>query len=83
MSADFVNPVPVPADARTAAERLHTALTAAGFAVPGDFAMVRADVTISGVGHVTIGRLPVSTAQRLANALERDTTARLHGQVPQ
>lgn len=66
----FPEPVPVPAQTSSAAERLHAALLAAGFTVPGDVSMVRADVTTSGDGQVTVGRLPTATALRLAEVLE-------------
>lgn len=83
MSTDLTAPISVPADATAAAQRLSAALGAAGFDVTRDFAMVRADVTSSGTGHVTVGRLPVSTAVRLAELVEQAVELRADGRVPQ
>ena len=70
--ADAVSlvPVSVPPEADTAAQRLRSALAAAGFDVDRDFEYCRADVTTSGLGNVTLGRLSLSTATRLCEALE-------------
>lgn len=63
-------PVDVPSDAQRAALRLRSALEEVGFDIERDFAHCRADVTSSGEGFVAIGRLSLSTADRLAATLE-------------
>ena len=65
-----VAPVAVPPEAEAAKERLRSALEGAGFEVERDFEHCRADVTTSGMGNVTIGRLSLTTANRLSAVLE-------------
>jgi len=65
-----VTPVAVPPEAEAAKERLRAALEGAGFDVERDFEHCRADVTTSGMGNVTLGRLSLTTASRLSAALE-------------
>ena len=63
-------PIAVPLQAEAATARLRAALQGAGFDVERDFEHCRADVTTSGMGTVTLGRLSVTTAERLAEVLE-------------
>lgn len=69
-SAGSVAPVAVPPEAEAAKERLRAALEGAGFDVERDFEYCRADVTTSGMGNVTLGRLSLTTAGRLSVVLE-------------
>jgi hypothetical protein len=62
--------IPVPPAAEQAAARLRAALADAGFDLERDFTAVRADVTTSGQGFITIGRLMLATAERLCELLE-------------
>jgi hypothetical protein len=69
--------VPVPREAEMAERRLRAALTEVGFDVERDFTVFHPDVTSSGQGFVSVGRLSVTTADRLAEILE--TTAAVIG----
>lgn len=69
-AAGSVAPVAVPPEAEAAKERLRAALEGAGFDVERDFEHCRADVTTSGMGNVTLGRLSLTTAGRLSAVLE-------------
>jgi hypothetical protein len=78
--AASVTPVAVPPEAETAKERLRAALQGVGFEVERDFEHCRADVTTSGMGNVTIGRLSLTTANRLSAVLEALALAARPGQ---
>jgi hypothetical protein len=66
---------PVPREGVIAERRLRAALVEAGFDVERDFAVFHPDVTSTGQGFVAVGRLSITTADRLAEVLEAAVTA--------
>jgi hypothetical protein len=62
--------VSVPEAADRVAGRLRAALVGAGFNVDRDFEAVRAEVTATGQGYVTLGKLLPAAAERLCELLE-------------